>query len=70
MKVVGVSGITGRCLQSGQKLADAVVIATPDDRQDPGHLSSSIDVSMESHLMGFAAERSRRSGKKEKIKTT
>ena len=37
------------------------------DRQDAGHLSSSIDVSIESHLMGFAAERSRRSGKKEKI---
>ena len=37
------------------------------DRQDPGHLSSSIDVSIESHIMGFAAERSRRSGKKEKI---
>ena len=38
------------------------------DRQDPGHLSSSIDVSIESHLMGFAAERSRQSGRKEKIK--
>ena len=37
------------------------------DRQDPSHLSSSIDVSIESHLMGFAAERSRRSGRKEKI---
>ena len=37
------------------------------DRQDPAHLSSSIDVSIESHLMGFAAERSRRSGSKEKI---
>ena len=37
------------------------------DRQDPEHLSSSIDVSIESHVMGFAAERSRRSGKKEKI---
>ena len=37
------------------------------DRQDPAHLSSSIDVSIESHLMGFAAERSRRSGRKEKI---
>lgn len=36
--------------------------------QDPGLLSSSIDVSMESHMMGFAAERSRRSGKKEKIR--
>ena len=35
--------------------------------QDPDHLSSSIDVSIESHLMGFAAERSRRSGRKEKI---
>ena len=38
------------------------------DRHDPNHLSSSIDVAFESHLMGFAAERSRRSGKKEKIK--
>jgi predicted dehydrogenase len=37
------------------------------DRQDPAHLSSSIDVSIESHLMGFAAERSRQSGRKEKI---
>ena len=37
------------------------------DRHDPAHLSSSIDVSIESHLMGFAAERSRRTGKKEKI---
>ena len=36
--------------------------------QDPGLLSSSIDVSIESHMMGFAAERSRRSGKKEKIR--
>ena len=35
--------------------------------QDPGRLSSSIDVSLESHMMGFAAERSRRSGKKEKV---
>ena len=38
------------------------------DRHDPNHLSSSIDVAFESHMMGFAAERSRRSGKKEKIK--
>ena len=37
------------------------------DRQDPSHLSSSIDVSIESHLMGFAAERSRLSGRKEKL---
>ncbi len=35
--------------------------------QDPGRLSSTIDVSIESHVMGFAAERSRRSGKKEKV---
>lgn len=34
--------------------------------QDPSRLSSSIDVSIESHLMGFAAERSRRTGRKEK----
>lgn len=36
--------------------------------QDPERLSSTIDVSIESHVMGFAAERSRKSGKKEKIK--
>ena len=36
--------------------------------QDPGRLSSTIDVSIESHVMGFAAERSRKSGKKEKVK--
>ena len=36
--------------------------------QDPSRLSSSIDVSIESHVMGFAAERSRKSGKKEKVK--
>ena len=35
--------------------------------QDPSRLSSDIDVSIESHLMGFAAERSRRTGKKEKV---
>ncbi len=34
---------------------------------DPGKLSSTIDVSIESHVMGFAAERSRKSGKKEKV---
>ena len=38
------------------------------DRQDAGHLSSGIDEAFESHMMGFAAERSRRTGKKEKIK--
>jgi predicted dehydrogenase len=37
------------------------------DRHDPSHLSSSIDVSIESHLMGFAAARSRLSGRQEKI---
>ena len=36
--------------------------------QDASKLSSTIDVSIESHVMGFAAERSRRSGKKEKVK--
>ena len=36
--------------------------------QDPSQLSSTIDVSLESHVMGFAAERSRKSGKKEKVK--
>ena len=38
------------------------------DRHDPDHLSSGIDEAFESHMMGFAAERSRRTGKKEKIK--
>ena len=36
--------------------------------EDPGRLSSTIDVSMESHLMGFAAEKSRRSRKKVKVR--
>lgn len=36
--------------------------------QDAGRLSSTIDVSIESHLMGFAAERSRKTGRKEKVK--
>lgn len=35
--------------------------------QDPGRLSSTVDVSIESHLIGFAAEKSRKSGKKERI---
>ncbi|MBO4263798.1 MAG: Gfo/Idh/MocA family oxidoreductase [Bacteroidales bacterium] len=35
--------------------------------QDASRLSSTIDVSIESHLMGFAAERSRKSGRKEKV---
>lgn len=35
--------------------------------QDPSLLSSTIDVSIESHVMGFAAERSRKSGRKEKV---
>ena len=36
--------------------------------QDVSRLSSNIDVSIESHVMGFAAERSRRSGRKERVK--
>lgn len=36
--------------------------------QDEARLSSTVDVSIESHLMGFAAERSRKTGRKEKIK--
>lgn len=36
--------------------------------QDPSRLSSTIDASIESHVMGFAAERSRKSGRKEKVK--
>lgn len=36
--------------------------------QDPSRLTSTIDVSIESHLMGFAAEKSRKSGKKERVK--
>ena len=35
---------------------------------DPTRLSSSIDASIESHVMGFAAERSRKSNKKAKVK--
>ena len=35
---------------------------------DASLLTSDIDVSTESHLMGFAAEKSRRSGRKEKIR--
>ena len=35
--------------------------------QDASKLSSTIDVSIESHVMGFAAERSRKSGRKEKV---
>ncbi len=34
---------------------------------DDSKLSSTIDVSIESHVMGFAAERSRKSGRKEKV---
>ena len=34
---------------------------------DPDILTSTIDVSIESHVMGFAAERSRKSGKKETV---
>ena len=36
--------------------------------QDPTRLTSTIEASIESHVMGFAAERSRKSGKKEKVK--
>ena len=36
--------------------------------EDPGRLSSTIDVSMESHIIGFAAEESRKTGKKVKIR--
>ena len=36
--------------------------------QDPNKLSSSIDASIESHVMGFAAEKSRKSMKKVKVK--
>jgi predicted dehydrogenase len=36
--------------------------------QDPGKLSSSIDASIESHIMGFAAEKSRKSNKKAQVK--
>ena len=34
---------------------------------DPDKLTSTIDVSIESHVMGFAAERSRKTGRKEKV---
>ena len=36
--------------------------------RDSSHLTSTIDASVESHVMGFAAEKSRRTGRKEKIK--
>lgn len=36
--------------------------------QDPGRLSSSIEASIESHVIGFAAEKSRKSDKKVKVK--
>ncbi len=36
--------------------------------EDPSHLSSTIDVSMESHIMGFLAEKSRKNGRKMKVK--
>ena len=35
--------------------------------QDPDRLSSSIEASIESHVMGFAAEKSRKSMKKAKV---
>lgn len=35
---------------------------------DPGKLTSSIDASIESHIMGFAAEKSRKTGKKANVK--
>lgn len=37
-------------------------------QKDPGLLTSTIDVSLESHMMGFAAERSRGSGRVEPVK--
>lgn len=37
------------------------------DRRDPSALTSSLEASVESHLMGFACEESRRSGRKVKI---
>lgn len=36
--------------------------------QDPKYLTSTIDQSIESHIMGFAAERSRKEGRIEKVK--
>jgi hypothetical protein len=36
--------------------------------QDPNRLTSTIDVSIESHIMGFAAEKSRKYQRKVKIK--
>ena len=36
--------------------------------QDPKYLTSTIDQSIESHIMGFAAERSRKNGTIEKVK--
>ena len=36
--------------------------------QDSSRLSSTIEASIESHIMGFAAEKSRKSDKKAKVK--
>ena len=55
------SGHAGGDLMLIRDLVDAVRL------NDDSKLSSSIDVSVESHLMGFAAERSRLSNRKEEV---
>ena len=55
------SGHAGGDLMLIRDLVDAVRL------DDPSKLSSNIDVSVESHLMGFAAERSRLSNRKEEV---
>ena len=35
---------------------------------DPGRMTSTVDISVESHIMGFDAEKSRKTGKKQKVR--
>jgi hypothetical protein len=64
---LGVDGFTADGHGGGDwRLVDQWVDAVA--RQDAALLSSTIDVSIESHLMGFAAEKSRRDGTVEEIR--
>ena len=48
--------------------ADAAAKNVPAvDRRDPSLLTSSLEASVESHLIGFACEESRRMGKKVRL---
>ncbi len=51
----------------GGDLALVRDFVTAVDRKDPSFLSSQIDVSVESHIMGFRAEQSRKSDRKKNI---